>query len=257
MKERNKAMYQARQFANLAGVTVRTLHHYDRMGLLRPRRSQSGYRQYGDRDLERLEQIVALKFIGVSLSDIRSLLDRRVPFAIALRRQRQTLEQKRRLIDRAIGAIAEAEAGLAMGHAPGRTTDAALITKIIEVIEMQEKTEWARKYYSDAANEKIEARRQEWSPELQECVSRQWVELIRDVEAALDQDPAGERAQALARRWKELVEGFTGGAAEVTKGLGKLWADRANWPAEAQRQMQPFQIRPEVRNFIAKAMQAL
>ena len=65
-------MYQARQFANLAGVTVRTLHHYDRMGLLRPRRSQSGYRQYGDRDLERLEQIVALKFIGVSLGDIRS-----------------------------------------------------------------------------------------------------------------------------------------------------------------------------------------
>ncbi|MGP8243484.1 MAG: MerR family transcriptional regulator [Bryobacteraceae bacterium] len=250
-------MYQARQFANLAGVTVRTLHHYDRMGLLRPRRSQSGYRLYGDRDLERLEQIVALKFIGVSLGDIRSLLDKRVPFASALRRQRRTLEQKRRLIDRAIGAIAEAEAALAAGSAPRRTTDAALITKIIEAIEMQEKTEWARQYYSGAANEKIAARRQEWSPELQERVSRQWVELIREVEAALDEDPAGEKAKALARRWKDLVEGFTGGDPEVAKGLAKLWADRANWPAEAQRQMQPFQIRPEVWSFISKAMREL
>ena len=53
------------------------------------------------------------------------------------------------------------------------------------------------------------------------------------------------------------MEGFTGGDPEVTKGLGQLWADRANWPPEAQRQMQPFQIRPEVWNFIAKATQAL
>jgi DNA-binding transcriptional MerR regulator len=250
-------MYQARQFANLAGVTVRTLHHYDRVGLLRPRRSRSGYRLYGERDLERLEQIVALKFIGVSLGDIRSLLDKRVPFPIALRRQRQTLEQKRRLIDLAIGAIAEAEAGLAAGNAPARAADAALITKIIEVIEMQEKTEWARKYYSDTANEKIAAKGKEWSPELQERVSRQWLELIAEVEASLGEDPAGEKGKALAERWKQLVEGFTGGDAEVTQGLGNLWADRPNWPAEAKQQAEPFRIRPEVWSFISKAMQVL
>ncbi len=58
-------MYRARQFANLAGVTVRTLHHYDRFGLLKPRRrTDAGYRLYEDRDLERLEQVVALKFLG-------------------------------------------------------------------------------------------------------------------------------------------------------------------------------------------------
>jgi len=235
------------------------LHHYDRMGLLRPRRSQAGYRLYGDRDLERLEQIVALKFIGVSLGDIRSLLDKRVPFAAALRRQRQTLERKRRLLDRAIGAIAEAEAALATGNAPGRTPDATLLTKIIEVIEMQEKTEWARQYYSDAANEKISARGREWSPELQERVSRQWTELIGDVEAALGQaeDPAGEKAQALARRWRRLVGEFTGGDPEVTKGLGSLWADRANWPGEAKPQTEPFRIRPEVWDFISRSIQAL
>jgi DNA-binding transcriptional MerR regulator len=57
--------YQAREFANIAGVTVRTLHHYDRLGLLTPRRTLAGYRVYAARDLEVLEQIVVLKFIGI------------------------------------------------------------------------------------------------------------------------------------------------------------------------------------------------
>jgi len=59
------ANYRVQEFARLAGVTVRALHHYDRLGLLRARRTASGYRVYGDRDLERLEQIVALQFLGV------------------------------------------------------------------------------------------------------------------------------------------------------------------------------------------------
>ena len=46
-------MYRAREFAELAGVTVRTLHHYDRLDLLKPRRTDAGYRLYRDRDLER------------------------------------------------------------------------------------------------------------------------------------------------------------------------------------------------------------
>ena len=62
--------YRTREFAELAGVTVRALHHYDRLGLLKPRRTPAGYRAYAARDLEALEQIVALKFIGIPLKDI-------------------------------------------------------------------------------------------------------------------------------------------------------------------------------------------
>src|SRR6185503_8116866 len=90
-------VYRVQAFAQLAGVTVRALHHYDRLGLLRPRRSASRYRLYGIRDLERLEQIVALKFLGLSLRQIRELLDedrRKLPDA--LRAQRRALEEKRR-----------------------------------------------------------------------------------------------------------------------------------------------------------------
>lgn len=58
-------MYQVREFAELAGVTVRTLHHYDRLALLKPkRRTAAEYRLYEEKDLERLERIVALKYLS-------------------------------------------------------------------------------------------------------------------------------------------------------------------------------------------------
>jgi DNA-binding transcriptional MerR regulator len=245
-------MYQIQQFAQLAGVTVRALHHYDRLGLLKPRRSGAGYRLYSERDLERLEQIVALKFIGIPLKQIRGLLERNgSTLPAALYRQRRALEEKQRQMKRAIGAIREAEAAFQQGR-----RDTALLKKIIEVIEVQNDMDWSKKYYSEAAQAKIEAKRAEWSPELQERVSRQWMDLIAEVEAHVGEDPASPKAQELARRWKELVEAFTGGDREVTEGVGKLWADRANWPAQAQQWAQPFKITREMWEFISKAMAA-
>ena len=60
MNQRVALVTGIREFAQLAGVTVRALHHYDRLGLLQPRRTQQRYRAYGSKDLEILEQIVAL-----------------------------------------------------------------------------------------------------------------------------------------------------------------------------------------------------
>ena len=72
-----KRWYKANEFARLTGVTVRTLHHYDRLGLLKPSgRTPAGYRLYGERDFARLQQIVILKFIGFPLNQIKEILDR-------------------------------------------------------------------------------------------------------------------------------------------------------------------------------------
>lgn len=243
-------MYQTRQFAGLAGVTVRALHHYDRLGLLRPRRTDSGYRQYQSRDLERLEQIVALKFLGLPLKEIRVLLERdAMELPEALRMQRRVLEDKRKLLDQAIGAIQEAEASLRAGEPAG----SAILKKIIEVIEMQNNTDWLSKYQTPEARAKIQARQGEWTPELQAKVSRQWTELFTDVRAALAENPSSERVQALAARWAELVEGFTQRDPDVAAGVSNAWKDHANWPAEVQQQAQPFADR-EVWAFMNQAM---
>jgi DNA-binding transcriptional MerR regulator len=238
------------EFAKMAGVTIRALHHYDRLGLLRPRRTQAGYRVYEECELERLEQIVALKFLGLPLKEIQRLLER-TDFELAdgLRMQRTVLEQKRRMLDQAILAIRAAEDSIV----PGGRAESRLLTKIIEVIEMQNDNSWSEKYYSPEAREKIAARAKEWTPELQAQVSKQWTDLFKEVEAILDEDPAGAKAQALGVRWKELVKGFTGGDKEVGAGLNKLYSDRPNWPAQATEQMAPFSD-PRVWEFMGRVM---
>jgi DNA-binding transcriptional MerR regulator len=249
VKQDIDTLYRVHEFAELAGVTVRALHHYDRLGLLKPsRRSHSGYRLYGKSDLARLEQIVVLKFLGLPLKQIRDLLKKESRLSESLRRQRRVLADKRRKLDNAIHAIETAEQSLR----PKQEPDWNLIQKIIKEIEMQNDTEWAKQYYSPEAQAKVEERKKLWSPELQEQVSRQWAELFADIEASLDEDPAGPKAQELAVRWRNLLAGFTGGDPEIQKGLNQMWADQDNWPEQPR---QAYTIKPEVQAFIMKAMQ--
>jgi DNA-binding transcriptional MerR regulator len=248
-------LYHVQEFAEAAGVTVRALHHYDRMALLRPRRTDGGYRLYGLDDLQRLEQIVALKLLGLSLKQIKGLLDRDTrTLPDVLRAQRRALEEKRRQLDRVIQAIRAAEAAIQ----PDTPPDAAVLKRLIEVIEMQDNVEHMKQYYSDEAWTEMTRRREQMTPEMRDAAeqgTQRWLELFRDIEAALGEDPAGDTAQALVARWKQLVESFTGGNAAIGDGVRKAWADRAHWPANLQRASAPFADR-RIWEFIEKAAAA-
>ncbi|MEX2621715.1 MAG: MerR family transcriptional regulator [Egibacteraceae bacterium] len=68
--------YTVGEVARVAGVTVRTLHHYDEIGLLHPSgRTPAGYRQYADEDLDRLQQILAYRAMGFELDKVAAILD--------------------------------------------------------------------------------------------------------------------------------------------------------------------------------------
>ena len=244
------AQYRVRQFAELAGVTVRTLHHYDRLGLLRPSRGASGYRVYFARDLERLEQIIALRCLGLPLGDIRALLEKNgAGLPGALRIQRRILEEKRRMLDRAVDAIRIAEVELE----ECRGTEIDALRRIIREMQMQNSTDWMSRYYSAEAQERIRERGRSWTPEMQERCEQEWAALFRDVEASRDEDPGSGIAQALADRWLALVGQFTGGDPRVERGLNALCADKANWPADLERSLRPFS-NPAVWEFINKAI---
>jgi DNA-binding transcriptional MerR regulator len=243
--------YRALEFARRAGVTVRTLHHYDRLGLLRPAgRSETGYRLYSDPDLLRLEQILVLKLIGLGLKDIRTLLERDDGTALpeVLARQQRVLALKREHLDRALRAIGLARDALSSAGAP----DWASFITLIREITMQNTTSWQKQYFGEEAQARLQSRAHLWSPELQQRVGAEWSALYRDIEAALNEDPAGAKARALAGRWNALVREFTGGDPGIQEGLNRMYADVANWPAE-RRAWAP---RPEVREFIAKALAA-
>jgi DNA-binding transcriptional MerR regulator len=241
MKKTSANRYPPHQFAKRSGVTVRTLHHYDRMGLLKPSDyTGAGFRLYRDGDFARLQQIVTLKFIGFSLKEIKRLLDRKGSgLSAALRAQRRTLEEKRRHLDSAIQAIAKAE----MIAASRSKLDWEMFQKITEEIQMETNNDAMKEYYNDEARKLIAERQNLWSPELQKEVEEKWAALIKDVEAAAasELDPASPAAQALVKRQAKLIEGFTGGHAAIQEGLGKLWADQANWPDQMKKQVyEPF-----------------
>ena len=199
--------YTIRQFAGIAGVSVRTLHHYDRIGLLSPERSASGYRTYHEYDLEVLEQIVALRFIGIPLKQIKTLLHRDPQeFVRALAAQRISLGEKRQAIDASLRAIDQAERSVSAG----RPVDAAALTNIIKVLTMQNNDAAAK--YQALLDVKI-SRLKEMSVERKADLGRRWAELFADVETCLDDDPAGPRAQELAGRWMDLLQVFSRDAA--------------------------------------------
>jgi DNA-binding transcriptional MerR regulator/uncharacterized damage-inducible protein DinB len=233
--------YKVHEFAKLASVTVKALHHYDRLGLLQPGRTEAGYRVYFERDLETLEQIVALKFLGIPLKKIGTVLKRSGHLAGALAVQRKALEEQKATLEKAIRAIQAAEASLATGE-PAIT---AILKTIIEVIYMQDGIAVMKKYYSDEAWERHK-RFYEEGP------SAQWRELYLEGQTLLDSDPGSAAAQDFLERWFELSRRAYEGDPEVQTHSPKAWMDRANWPEPMKQRMAEFKIE-EISNFVSRA----
>ena len=232
MSKTRGGLYRASEFARLSGVTVRTLHHYDRVGLLKPSgRSAAGYRLYGRGDFARLQQVLTLRFIGLPLKEIKRLLDRKtLDLRETLRLQREALEARRRQLDAALAAVRGAEAVLTREGEP----DWEAFRNITEVLTMQQDYEWMKRYYTE---EQLADLARRGTPEVLERGRREWARLLADVDAAVAEgaDPAGERAQELAARWSALIEEFTGGDPGILENLKRLYADQANWPDNFQK----------------------
>jgi len=248
MNAKNGALYQTKEFAAKAGVTVRTLHFYDQVGLLKPTaRTGSGYRLYGEAELERLEQIIALRFVGFGLDQIKELFQGPArPLTDALRMQREIIAEQKRQLESALAAIEEAERALASEPEADRWTT---LRAIMEVFKMQNDWSWTNKYYTEEDRAKLAERGESTPKEVVEQGQRDWAALIEEVEAAKDEDPAADRAQALAKRWRDLVEQFTRSDAGLAKGLNRLWSDPTHWPKDFKR---PWS--DEAERFIKRAL---
>ncbi len=126
------------EVARLAGITVRTLHHYDRIGLLRPAiRSAAGYRGYDEGDLARLQRILAYRELGLGLDDIAQALDD--PGDDAIGRLRERYRQVREQMER-LARIAAVLERTMEAHAMGIRLTAE---EMLEVFGEHDPTEYA------------------------------------------------------------------------------------------------------------------
>ena len=236
MQTQSGELRRSKAFATEAGVSVRTLHLYDRLGLLPPAAvSPSGYRLYGEAELERLEHILALRFVGLRLDQIKELLGGAdQPLVAALRMQREVIARQKQRLESALTLIEEAERALIAGASADRWK---ILRTVMEGFKMQNDWKWTKEYYSETAREKIDERRRGMAPEVIEQGQRDWAILIANVEAAVCAgiEPSGSEARALARRWRDLVATFMQGDGEVERGLNRLWSDQAHWPKDFKR----------------------
>jgi DNA-binding transcriptional MerR regulator len=209
---------------------------YDRLGLLQPAaRTESGYRLYGESQLETLEQILALRFVGFRLEHIKELLrGPKWPLIVALRMQHQIVAQEKRRLEQALAAIEQAERAIENGSSEDRRQT---LRTVIGALKMKNDWTWTQNYYSPEAREKIEERMKTTPKEVVEQGQRDWTALIAEVEeaASCNEDPQGEHAQSLVQRWTGLLRQFTGGDAAIQQGLNKLWSDQTHWPADFKR----------------------
>ncbi len=203
--------------AKQTGVSVRTLHYYDEIGLLSPsRRTETGYRLYIEDDIIRLQQIVSLRQIGFSLEQIRECLEQSQfsPHHVVqlhLSKLKEQMELQQQLYAR-LEAIA--------AHLQSAET-----ISIEEFIQLIEVTMMVENYYTPEQLDYLQERRQIVGEERIRQVEAQWQELIEQARTAMqnDIDPTSEAVQKLARRSQELIQEFTGGDAGIERSLNQMY----------------------------------
>jgi MerR family transcriptional regulator, thiopeptide resistance regulator len=209
------------ELARKTGLSVRTLHYYDEIGLLSPsQRTDSGHRLYTTVDVVRLQQIKSLQHLGFTLREVRECLDRpefplqRV-IQLHLSQLKERIELQRTLCDHLEKVAARLRSGEEIS--PGE-----FVNTVMEVIKMSENVE---KYYTPEQREYLEQRRREVGEERIRQVEAEWSELMDQVRAEMEAgtDPSTERVQALARRWMGLVNEFTGGDPGIERSVGNMW----------------------------------
>lgn len=215
-KDGGPRRWKVGELAKTTGVSVRALHHYDEIGLLSPsHRSRAGHRLYGPEDLLRLQQILSLRQLGLSLEEIDDFLKRRgaSPAQVVqmhLQRVREQIQLLTKLAARLEGLAAH------LGEQGAASTEDLLRT--MEAMTMIEK------YYTQEQLQQLEERKKALGEDAIREVQAEWPRLIADVRAEMDKgaDPASPEVQRLARRWRELVDLFTGGDPGIEASLKKL-----------------------------------
>lgn len=146
----NQKLYSITEFANESSVSTRTLRYYDKKGLLIPSHyNKLGYRMYTNKDLIKLQYILALKFLGFSLSEIKLFLQTSSQkFEEVLSQQKMMMKDKKMQIETVISAIEETEKLLKANQ-----YDYKSIIKVVQAVQMELKPTWMNKYLTTKQRE--------------------------------------------------------------------------------------------------------
>jgi DNA-binding transcriptional MerR regulator len=246
------AHYRVQEFAELGGVTVKALRHYDRLGLLVPARTPAGHRRYSTADRERLRRLLALKGVGVALRRIGPLLDADHETLInhlAVSRAALAHERERlRRADRAIALVQES-----LRHTP---VDSRGLSVLADAIDIPQAAAAMRRYFSDDVWDVARRFYEEWP-------SEEWISFCRDVAANLSARPGSPCAEDLLRRWNGLAQlvwhqlpADPHRSRQLHDGFARAWRDRDNWSDTIKRRFADYRL-DDVAAFVGRVSTVL
>ena len=213
-------MMTVNEVAKLAGVSVRTLHYYDEIGLLRPDgASEAGYRLYGGAAMERLQQVLFFREMGFPLSQIAAMLNApNYNKNEALFNHRELLALKRERLDAIIALVDKALKG--EDTMSVKEFDMKKIDEAREKYAEEAKARWGgTDAYRQSAERTAKYTKADWAE-----VSAQSGAIFEGFAALRGQEPASGEPQALVRRWKDFISaGFYDCTDEILAGLGEMY----------------------------------
>lgn len=236
------------ELASRTGLSVRTLHHYDDIGLLSPRRrTPSGHRIYGMEEVRRLQQIASLRHLGLSLEEIGTCLDKpdysldRV-LELQVDRLRGEIVRQKRLVD----LLEDLRSRL-----NGRES-----VSLEDVAATIQGTLHHEKYFTPGQREALARRAEEVGAQRIQDAGRAWTELFADFRDAMSRgvDPAADEVKALAARAQALVADFTGGDPGIEASLRRMYQEEGG---VAVMNRHGGGMDPELWRFYGRAMAAL
>lgn len=213
---------KVKEVAELASISVRTLHHYDEIGLLTPDEvTSAGYRLYSDANLERLQQILFFKELDFSLKEIKNIItDPSFNPEEALNMHRLILLEKRQRLDQMIATIDRT-----VLHVRGEIKMTAKeqfegFDFSQNPYEQEARERWGD-HAVDHANQKLHSK----STTDQKALSDQMNEIYKHLASLRHIEPASEEAQAGIKEWFTWLNQMGSYSPEAFRGLGQMYVD--------------------------------
>ena len=238
--------YTVKQLATLAGVSARTLHYYDEIGLLKPSSvGRNGYRYYTDEAVFRLQQILFFREIDLDLLRIKALLDDpgfdRVS---ALQTHRQTLQGKIERLQTLIGTI-----DTTILHLVGEVNMSK--QKIFEGFSEEKQTAYEQEAMQRWGEADVKASIKLWnsySKAQQDQIMQAGSLIYQELAAQMERGPESPEIQALLGRWHQHLRYFYEPSLDVLRGLGNHYHEHPDFNATFTA------IHPDLPPFLQKAI---
>ncbi|KAA3643483.1 MAG: MerR family transcriptional regulator [Chloroflexi bacterium] len=238
--------YAVKQLAELAGVSVRTLHYYDEIGLLEPSSyGGNGYRQYNEEALFRLQQILFYRELDFSLSDIAKVIEQ-PDFDVleSLQLHKELLQGEAKRLSTLIQTIDKT-----IQHMKGKLemSDAEIFEGFSEEQQELYAQEAARRWNPETVKSSM-SRWKSYSKEKKAEILEEGKLIYQDMMGAMDEGIESETVQATVARWHQHLRNFYEPTPEMLQGLAQMYVDDPAFRAFYEK------LHPDMPKFIRDAI---